>query len=156
MRGRLIIRPEAEAELAEAFDWYEARLPGLGFEFLKSIDSIFNSINRNPLAYPIVYRTVRRALMRRFPYEIFFVAEPKIVVILAVVGHVPKPILSCKQIRMSTVRGGIESASSMARIVHSDLAHIKKAQSSRLVQIRASISSDLRWGGRTLSWLAMV
>ena len=55
MMGRLNIRPEAETELAEAFDWYEARAPGLGFEFIRSVDSIFNSITRNPLAYPLAH-----------------------------------------------------------------------------------------------------
>ena len=84
MMGGLIIRPEAEAELAEAFDWYEARAPGLGFEFIRSVDSIFNSITRNPLAYPLVHRTVHRALTRKFPYEIFFAVEAEFVVILAV------------------------------------------------------------------------
>jgi hypothetical protein len=29
MIRRLVIRPEAEAEMTEAFDWYEERLPGL-------------------------------------------------------------------------------------------------------------------------------
>jgi hypothetical protein len=34
MIRRLVIRPEAEAEMTEAFDWYEERLPGLGASFL--------------------------------------------------------------------------------------------------------------------------
>ncbi|MBI5966553.1 MAG: type II toxin-antitoxin system RelE/ParE family toxin [Deltaproteobacteria bacterium] len=84
MTRELIIRPEAEADLAEAFEWYEARVPGLGLEFIRAVDSLLNSILRNPLAYPVVYKTVRRALARRFPYEAFFVVEPETVVLLAV------------------------------------------------------------------------
>ena len=84
MRHELILRPEAEAELTEAFEWYEARFPGLGLEFIRSVDSLLNSISRNPLSYPIVYKTIRRALTRKFPYEIFFAAETEIIVILAV------------------------------------------------------------------------
>ncbi len=34
MNFELIIRPEAEADIADAFDWYESRVPGLGSEFL--------------------------------------------------------------------------------------------------------------------------
>jgi len=30
MNLELVIRPEAEADIAEAFDWYEKRVPGLG------------------------------------------------------------------------------------------------------------------------------
>ena len=73
MSQRLLVRPEAELEMADAFDWYEDRVPGLGSEFLLCLDAIFNSILRNPQLYPRVHHTVRRALTRRFPYEVFFV-----------------------------------------------------------------------------------
>lgn len=33
MNLRLIVRPEAEAEMADAFDWYEGHVPGLGSDF---------------------------------------------------------------------------------------------------------------------------
>ena len=51
MNLELIIRPEAEADIAEAFDWYENRVPGLGSEFLLVLDALFNSILRNHLLY---------------------------------------------------------------------------------------------------------
>jgi len=80
----LIIRPEAEAELGEAFEWYESRVQGLGAEFLLAIEATLASIARNPLQHPLVHMTVRRALLRRFPYEIFFVLGGHHIVILAV------------------------------------------------------------------------
>ena len=45
---RLIVRPEAETELAEAFRWYEERVPGLGAEFLLCVDAAMQAIQRNP------------------------------------------------------------------------------------------------------------
>jgi toxin ParE1/3/4 len=81
---RLILRPEAEAEMADAFDWYEQRVPGLGEEFLLCVDAVLNSILRNPLQFPRVHRTARRAIMRRFPYEVFFVEDEEYVVVLSV------------------------------------------------------------------------
>ena len=84
MSRRLIVRPEAEAEMAEAFDWYEDRVPGLGSEFLLCVDAVFNSIVRSPQHSPRVYRIVRRALARRFPYEVFFVEDDERVVVLSV------------------------------------------------------------------------
>lgn len=84
MSLELIIRPEAEAEMAEAFDWYEQRVPGLGSDFILAIDAVLESIIRNPLQYPVVNKTVRRALLRRFPYEILFIAETSRMVVLAV------------------------------------------------------------------------
>lgn len=44
MTRLLFIRPEAEAEMAEAFDWYEARVPGLGSDFLSCLDVVFHSL----------------------------------------------------------------------------------------------------------------
>jgi toxin ParE1/3/4 len=67
MSRELIVRPEAEAELAQGFEWYESRLPGLGLDFIRAVDNLFNSILRNPLKYPVVYKAVRRGLTRRFP-----------------------------------------------------------------------------------------
>ncbi len=54
MMRRFIIRPEVEADLIEAYNWYEECLPDLGGEFLHSVDAIFESIRRNPQQYPIV------------------------------------------------------------------------------------------------------
>ncbi len=84
MTRSLIVRPEAEADIAHAFDWYEARVPGLGSEFLLVLDATFNSILRNHLLYPEVYNTVRRALTRRFPFAVFFLVEEARVIILSV------------------------------------------------------------------------
>ena len=82
MNLELIIRPEAEPEIAEAFDWYESRVPGLGSEFLLVLDALFNSILRNHLIYPIVYKNVHRAITRRFPYSVFFITEEAKIVVL--------------------------------------------------------------------------
>lgn len=84
MSPELIIRPEAEAEMREAFDWYEERVPGLGSDFLLNLDAAFRSILRAPQHYPVVHRNIRRALIRRFPYQIFFVEAPHRIVVLAV------------------------------------------------------------------------
>lgn len=83
MSRELVVRPEAQADLAQAFDWYESRTAGLGLDFIRAVDGLFNSILRNPLMYPVVHKTVRRGLTRRFPYEAFFLVESDTVVILA-------------------------------------------------------------------------
>lgn len=84
MSLRLIVRPEAEQEMEEAFEWYEERVPGLGSDFLLCVDATLNSIARQPQQYPHVHRVVRRALTRRFPYEVFFVDDAERVVVLSV------------------------------------------------------------------------
>ena len=84
MSRELIVSREAESELTETHDWYETRSTGLGSEFLLSVDACFNSILRTPQIYPVVYNNLRRALLRRFPYQVFFLEEGERIVVLAV------------------------------------------------------------------------
>jgi len=69
---RILVRPAAAADIAEAFEWYESRRVGLGVEFVRSMDAALESLRRAPSANPIVHRDVRRALLRRFPYGVFY------------------------------------------------------------------------------------
>jgi hypothetical protein len=71
MNYRLIIRPEAELDLEDAFIWYESKENGLGSEFLRSIDNCISTIGRNPLTYRLIYQQAWRVLVRRFPYSFF-------------------------------------------------------------------------------------
>lgn len=85
MSHRLIIRPEAEADMAEAFDWYEERRPGLGHEFLDAIGTVLKAIRENPLHHGVIYRGVRRALPRRFPYKVLYFTEGDTLAVIGVV-----------------------------------------------------------------------
>lgn len=55
----IVFRHEAETELAEAVDWYEARSQGLGAEFLRSLDAVIAHMQRHPTLYPIVFGGAR-------------------------------------------------------------------------------------------------
>lgn len=68
MSQRLILRPEAEKDIAEAAEWYEQQRPGLSLRFRGALDNTFASIEKNPRLHAQVYRDPRRALVRRFPY----------------------------------------------------------------------------------------
>ena len=74
MTPRFIVRPAAEAEIAEAALWYESRSLGLGADFLRAVDVCFSEIQRTPDRFPQVYRQARKALLRRFPYAAYFVS----------------------------------------------------------------------------------
>ena len=84
MSNRLTIRPEAEADIAEAFDWYEEQVLDLGSDFLLCLDAVLNEIRRNPLLYPQIHREARRALVRRFPYQILYVYDDETITVIAV------------------------------------------------------------------------
>ena len=84
MTLEIFIRPEAEAEMGEAFEWYEQRVAGLGSDFLLNVDATFHAILRHPSQYPVVHKNIHRALTRRFPYQILFLIEKHRIVVLAV------------------------------------------------------------------------
>ena len=67
MTRRLIFRPEADLEINEAAEWYEARGQGLAIEFLRVLDACIESIRRDPQLYPVVHGEARQAVLWRFP-----------------------------------------------------------------------------------------
>ena len=69
---RLVLRPEAEREIAEAAEWYDRRRPGLGAEFLGAVDACIGTIHRSPELYPVVRGGLRRAVLQRFPYNLVY------------------------------------------------------------------------------------
>src|ERR1044071_2254863 len=66
------ISPEADAELTEAREWYSHHRKDLDLEFMQAIDDALSRVANNPRAFPIVYRTLRRIVVRRFPFAILF------------------------------------------------------------------------------------
>lgn len=80
---RLVVRDAAEADILDAALLYEQRSPGLGREFLDAVDATLTEIVAMPERYPVVRGEARRALLRRFPYGVYFVASPKLVQVIA-------------------------------------------------------------------------
>jgi toxin ParE1/3/4 len=72
MGVRLVLAPEAEFDVAEAYAWYESRRPGLGEDFMSAVDACLELIRRAPNLYAPIHEQYRRALVRRFPYAIFY------------------------------------------------------------------------------------
>jgi toxin ParE1/3/4 len=79
-----LIRPDAERDIAEAYRWYEEQRIGLGADFLLCVEEGLAKIQRAPEAYPVVHKNVRRLLIKRFPYGIFYAVEQPVIIVLAV------------------------------------------------------------------------
>ncbi len=84
MDHSVLIRPEAQADLDEAYHWYEQQREGLGSDFLLCVEEALEKIRRTPELYPMVHKELRRMLIRRFPYGLFYLVEEKTIVIVAV------------------------------------------------------------------------
>ncbi len=55
MAAELVLAPEAEQHVGEAYDWYEHRRQGLGEEFLSCVDACIQRICREPELHTKVY-----------------------------------------------------------------------------------------------------
>jgi plasmid stabilization system protein ParE len=61
--------------LIDAQDWYENEAPGLGRRFREAVDAVIERMSANPRRFHVVYKSIRRVLLRRFPYALMFVME---------------------------------------------------------------------------------
>ena len=83
----VLFTPAAEADVREAFEWYEAQRPGLGGLFRRALDIGVGSVEQQPDAYGVVNRELRRFLLRTFPYGLYYrVMEQNIVVVACMHG----------------------------------------------------------------------
>lgn len=91
MSYRLVVRPKAEADILRAYRWYESEFEGLGMQFIESLDDGLERISENPLHYAEIAGGVRRKLLNKFPFGLFYIFENKEVRVLAVLQHVQNP-----------------------------------------------------------------
>ena len=104
MNRRLVVRPEAEADITDAAVWYDSRQPGLGLELISEVRSAIARALWRPESFTRVRRnpTVRRVLTRRFPYRVFFVVRPDVLVVFAVL-HVLGMIESGRTVQQNRI-----------------------------------------------------
>jgi plasmid stabilization system protein ParE len=67
-----VLRPAAAADVEDAWRWYEAQREGLGDEFLDVVRATLESTRAYPESAPVALRDIRRQLLRRFPYGLFY------------------------------------------------------------------------------------
>jgi len=79
--------PAIERELGEITDYYNECSPGLGDEFLNEFERQALKIAAMPYRWAAVNSDVRRALLRRFPYVIYFRAVNEDTLRITVVKH---------------------------------------------------------------------
>jgi plasmid stabilization system protein ParE len=79
-------------ELDIAFAWYEGQRRGLGFEFLDCVEAAIETILQMPRLYAEHHRSFRRALVRRFPFSLFYTIESNEIVVHAIFDNRQNPV----------------------------------------------------------------
>jgi toxin ParE1/3/4 len=72
MKYNVLILSDAELDIDEAFVWYELHQIGLGKRFYESVDKSVRFISENPLSCSEIYNGLRRFVIKKFPYGIYY------------------------------------------------------------------------------------
>ena len=85
MKYRIIFSRGAKADISSAVQSYEREDPSLAFRFMLDMRAIKRRIANNPYTFPIYKDVIRRALLKRFPYYVYFYLKYELVFVIAVV-----------------------------------------------------------------------
>jgi plasmid stabilization system protein ParE len=91
MRRAVTVRPEAQRDIEGAAFWYERQRPGLGDRFSHELDQMLERIRENPFQFPEVGQGVRRVLLHRFPYAVYFRTSEAMFAVVAVLHQYRHP-----------------------------------------------------------------
>jgi len=82
------LTPAAEADVEAILEWYRSRGQELRDQFQQAFDRSLEFIQDNPQSCATIHGEIRRVLLRRFPYCVFYILEPNEIVVLACMhGH---------------------------------------------------------------------
>ncbi len=80
----IVFLPAARREFDQAADWYDERLPGLGARFEDRVHETLRLITAHPGAFSCVFKNIRSAVVRQFPYGVYYLTTDSGIVIVAV------------------------------------------------------------------------
>lgn len=95
----LVLTPEAFDDLHSAYRWYEEKRPGLGADFERVVEATLTRIQRMPAGSPEVAPPFRRAVVRRYPYDIYYTFDEQQVLVVLIFHTARDPAASLARLR---------------------------------------------------------
>ncbi len=96
---KVVFHEEALDEMLGSASYYEERVEGLGWDFLKTVEQTTERILASPEAGPIARGTVRKRLVAGFPFTLLYSIEPRQIFIVAVAHQSRRPGYWLKRVR---------------------------------------------------------
>lgn len=96
---KLRLRSAALEDMAAAVAWYGEQTEALSDDCIGEFEACVARVGRGPDRYPVVLRGVRRALMRKFPYSVYFRVEADVIVVFAVYHQRRDPAVLGRRLR---------------------------------------------------------
>ena len=91
--------PDAEEEFLEASRYYESEAPGVGLAFIVEVHKAVSNIVAQPHSAPEVRNSIRKKVLKHFPFNVFYSIQTDLIVIVAVAHHKRRPIYWHKRLR---------------------------------------------------------
>lgn len=87
MHRRIELTTGVDSDSDSTYEWYEKQEQGIGRQFAKNLLDLLENIQLQPFSFPTSHAVFRKALMRKFPYAVYFqIFDEKIVVIAIIHG----------------------------------------------------------------------
>jgi len=90
---RLIVNSFAEIDMKLAKEWYDLQHLNLGSEFILEVEKVLYRIEKNPKQFPKELNNIRKAVVRRFPFSIYFTVIENRIIVFAVFHNSRNPII---------------------------------------------------------------
>ena len=83
--------PDAQEDLYEAMDWYNAERAGLGDAFVAAVERTAQMAAGAPLLGSFIGKELRRVLVPTFPYAVIYAVDSRTLWIIAVAHFRRRP-----------------------------------------------------------------
>ncbi|TSA31332.1 MAG: type II toxin-antitoxin system RelE/ParE family toxin [Verrucomicrobiaceae bacterium] len=87
----------ALSEIAEAAEYYEGRVRGLGGDFVDEVDAAISRIRQFPDAWGSLSENYRHCSLRRFPFAIIYTRDGAGEILVVSIFHKSREPLSWKR-----------------------------------------------------------
>ncbi|MDO9236265.1 MAG: type II toxin-antitoxin system RelE/ParE family toxin [Aquabacterium sp.] len=82
----VVVSPAVKQEMAEAYEWYRSRSVKAASAFRSEVLTAFELLSNDPERWPLWDESIRRFVLKKYPYTVYFSVYIDEVRILAV-GH---------------------------------------------------------------------
>jgi len=88
---KIIILPFAEEDIRDSVIYYSEKETGLEKRYLVILNQAFQLISSNPFSFPIIWKSIRKFVVRDFPFSVYYIFENETIFILAVFHNKRNP-----------------------------------------------------------------
>lgn len=69
---RIKLSNEAEVDFDKSYEFYYEESPKVADAYFKSINLAFDYIKQNPTSFPMVHKDIRKYVVQKFPFVIYY------------------------------------------------------------------------------------